>query len=81
MANDDYVTWMGELSVILFYIPKVTFLGEIAKNCSKLPYINLNFLYWSRLLVLWHTKGDIGYVLVQIIRAVKNIMQIDPWTE
>ena len=61
MANDDYVTWLGEFSVILFYLPKDTPLGDIAKSCSNLPYTNLNFLYWSRLSVLWHTKGYIGY--------------------
>ena len=44
MANDDHVTCLREFSVILFYLHKVTILGEIAKNCSYLPYINLNFL-------------------------------------
>ena len=44
MANDDYVTWLGEFSVILLNLHKVTSLGEIAKNCSYIPYINLNIL-------------------------------------
>ena len=44
MANDDYVTWLGEFSVIMFYLHKATSLGEIVKNCSYLPYIYLNFL-------------------------------------
>ena len=44
MANNDYVTLLGELSVIVFYLHKVTSLGEIAKSCSNLPYINLNVL-------------------------------------
>ena len=44
MAKGDYVTLLGEFSVILFYLQKVSSLGEIAKNCSYLPYINLNFL-------------------------------------
>ena len=42
MANDDYVTRLDEFSVILFYLHKVTSLGEIAKICSYLPHINLN---------------------------------------
>ena len=45
MPNDNYVTQLGEFSVILFYLPKVTSLRDIAKDCSNLPYINLNFLY------------------------------------
>ena len=44
MANDDYVTCLDEFSVILFYLPKITCLGEIGKNCSYSPYINLNFI-------------------------------------
>ena len=40
MANDAYVTWLGEFSVKLFYLHKVTSLGEIAKTSSYLPYIN-----------------------------------------
>ena len=31
MTNDDYVTLLGEFSVILFYLHKFTSLGEIAK--------------------------------------------------
>ena len=60
MAYDDNVTWLAEFSVILFYLLKVTYLGEIAKNCSYLPYINLDFLNWSCLCVLWQTDGYIG---------------------
>ena len=62
MANDEYVTWLGEFSVKLFYLQKFTSLGEIAKNCSYLPYINLNLLNWSGLLDLWQTNGYIGYL-------------------
>ena len=40
IANDDYVTF----SVIVFYLHNVTFLGELAKTCSYLPHIYLNFL-------------------------------------
>ena len=61
MANDDYVTWLGEFSAIVFYLHKVTSPGEIAKNCSYLPYINLNFLNWSGLSLLWQADGYIGY--------------------
>ena len=61
MANDDYVTWLGEFSGKLFYLHEVTSLGEIAKTCSYLPYINLNILNWSGLSVLWQTNGYIGY--------------------
>ena len=81
MANDDHVTWLGELSVILFYLHKVTSLGEIAENCSYLPYINSNFLNLSGLSVLWRTNGYISYFKVQITHSVKNITQIAPWTE
>ena len=49
MANNDYVTWLCEFSVILFYLQKITSLGEIGKICNYLPYINLNFLNWSGL--------------------------------
>ena len=62
MANDDYVMWLGEFSVLLFYLLKVTSLGEIAKNCFYLPYINLNFLNWSGLSVLWQTNGYTSYL-------------------
>ena len=31
VANDDYVTCLGEFCIILFYIHRVTSLGEIAK--------------------------------------------------
>ena len=78
MTNDDYVTWLGEFSVIVFYLHKATSLGEIAKNGSYLPYIKLNFLIWSGLSVLWRTYGYIGYLYVQIICSVKDITQIDP---
>ena len=44
MTNDYYVTCLGEFSIILFYLHKFTSLGEIAQNCSYLPYINLNLL-------------------------------------
>ena len=61
MAHDDYVTWLGEFSVILFYLLKVTSLEEIAKNYSYLSYITLDFLNWSSVSVLWRIYGYIGY--------------------
>ena len=61
MTNGDYVTWLGEFSAIVFYLHKLISLGEIAKNCSNLPYINLNFLNWSGLSLFWRTDGYIGY--------------------
>ena len=61
MVNDDYATWLGEFSVKMLYLPKVTSLEDIAKICSYLPYINLNFLSWSGLSMLWWTNGYIGY--------------------
>ena len=61
MIMSHYVTWLGEFSVLLFYLPKVTSIGEIAMNCSDLAYMNLNFLKWSNLSVLIRTNGFISY--------------------
>ena len=38
MTNADYVTWPDEFNAILFYLQKVTSLGEIGKIGSYLPY-------------------------------------------